>query len=165
MENLKNFNSVSAIWGDEKKTVVDCAERAYYFMQILKKHNQGLFMNWFEKAENLKEALECKVEISQIYFNKKFKNNWRERHHLGSRVSLWTGHIEDGHSAAISFDLGGYPDNPNIPNSCVVNLPREGEYSEYYKKTDNQIALLNLMQEYWQPDFLKVNGERIKEIA
>lgn len=166
MTDTTKIESVSAIWGDEHKSVAECAERIYDFMQRLKAHNPELFSTWYELAMSLKEALERKVDITQEYFYKKVEKNWNKKFtDLGTRVSLWTGHEEDGYSGEVSFSLGKHPNNPNLKNACVVTLPRKGEWAEYYSKPKNRIALMHLIQEFWKPDFLKVNGERIEEIV
>lgn len=166
MTNITKFESVSAIWGDEHKTVAECAERIYDFMQLLKMHNEELFSQWYEQANSLKEALERKVDITQEYFYRRVEKKWDKKFpDLGSRVALWTGQKENGYSAIVSFSLGSHSNNPNIPNNCVIRLPRKGEWSEYYNEPRNRIALMQLIQEFWKPDFLKVNGERIEEIV
>lgn len=165
MNDKEILKYVSAIWGDEHKTIAECAERIYDFLLLLKEHNEELFGVWYEQAMSLKEALELKVEISQEYFYRQVEKNWNKRSHLGTQVWLWTGQEEDGYSAVVNFGLGGHPNNPNLSNACVVTLPYKGKYAEYYKEPANRIALMHLMQEFWKPDFLKVNGERIEEIV
>ena len=165
MIDITKIESISAIWGDEHKTVVECAERIHDFMLLLKEHNPQLFSEWYEQATSLKEALELKIEITQEYFYKQVEKNWdKKKSHLGTRVALWTGNEEDGYSGEVSFSLGKHPNNPNLKNACVVSLPIKGQWAEYYNDSKNSIALIYLMKEFWKPDFLKVNGERIEGI-
>ena len=166
MDDKELFKSVSAIWGDEHKSEAECAERIYDFMQLLKAHNPELFGQWYEQAMSLKDALERKVETTQEYFYKKVEKNWDKKFpDLGSRVALWTGNKKDGYSAEVSFSLGKHPNNPNLKNSCVVRLPRKGEWAEYYSKSKNRISLMHLMRDFWTPNYLLVNGEQIEEIV
>ncbi|MCT1526443.1 Imm52 family immunity protein [Sphingobacterium hotanense] len=161
----KQFRSTSAIWGDEHKSIAECAERAYDFMQLLKEHNPGLFSHWYEQAMSLKKALEREIEPTLEYFYKRVEKKWDRRFpDLGTQVWLWTGHKEDGYSATVNFSLGKHANNPNLKNACVVNLPYKGEYADYYKESINRKALIHLMQEFWKPDLLLVNGEEVESI-
>ncbi|MEO1485768.1 MAG: Imm52 family immunity protein [Bacteroidota bacterium] len=164
--NKEILKYVSALWGDENTTAIECGERIYDFMMLIKEHNKGLFGVWYEQGMSLKEALDKKIDVSQEYFYRQVERNWDKKFPaLGSRVALWTGQKEDGYSAVISFNLGKHTNNPNLLNSCVVNLPYKGQYAESYKEPANRIALMRLMQAFWKPDFLKVNGKRIEEIV
>ncbi len=165
MNYYTQFKSVSAIWGSESKSVSECATRVLDFILLLQKQNPSLFGTWYETANSLENALKRKVVIDHEYFSKLVEKKWDKKFpQLGAGISLWNGNVTDGNASAITFSIGSSSTNPNIHNSCVVSLPIEGEGADYYKVPENQKKLIELMNDFWKPNFLLVNGEEIPNL-
>lgn len=156
----ENIESISAIWKDGQKSVAECAELIYDFLQLLKNHNPYLFGKWYKKSSSKGKAIDETIEISQEYLYQIVEKKWDKKFpHLGCRVSFWNGIEEEGLASDISFNLGAYGAKPHIKSSCVIRLPYQGKQFEFYSEQSNQQKLIKLMENYWHPDKLLINGE------
>lgn len=156
----ERFNSISAIWKSDKKSVEECSKSVCDFLLLLKNHNENLFGKWYEKSRSKKKALENQIEIEQDHFYEALKKNWDKKFtDLGARISYWTGHKDEDQAGEISFNIGAYGEKSFNKNSCVITLP---EKYNYYEHEENKEALMKLMLDYWKPDKVLINGEIIE---
>ena len=153
------ISSISVIWRTpDRKPIEECAKMAYDFLWLLKNYDACLFGTWYEKGNSKKKALENEVVLSAEYLYNALEKNWDKKFpESGSRISYWTGH-EEGQSGAISFNLGAFGNKSFNKNTCVLNLPYEGDFC-----TNKAKGLIALMSNYWKPDRVLVNGEEAED--
>ena len=154
------ISSISAIWRTpDQKSAEEYAKLAYDFLLLLKDYDACLFGTWYEKSNSRKKALQNKVLLSVKYLSDALeKERDKKFPEFGSIISYWTGH-EEGQSGAISFNLGAFGSKSFNNNTCVLNLPYEGDFCSI-KAT----GLIQLMNNYWKPDKILVNGEEVENI-
>lgn len=76
---IEQLKYVSVFWRDNEISISECANSVYEFLLTLKKHNNILFNEWYEKGGSKKEGLKKKVEISQEYLSNIVKKNWDKK--------------------------------------------------------------------------------------
>jgi hypothetical protein len=156
----KNFNSISAIWQSDKKSIEECSKKVYDFLILLKEQNNLLFGAWYKKSTSKKKSLENKIEISIDYFQKDLEKKMDKKFpDLGARISYWTGQENENKASDISFNICAYGSKPFNKNSCVITLPKA---SDFYNSEENKELLIKLMLSYWKPDKLLINGEKME---
>jgi hypothetical protein len=155
----KKIQSISAIWySDKKESVEVCTFKVLCFLEILKNYDNSLFATWYEKGNSKKEALMKKVEFTSVYIKNALEKKWDKKFDdLGSRVSFWSGNIDENSSSEISFKVGAYGSKSFNTNSCVITLPTYAN-SIYEKQF---IELIEVFKNYWIPDIILVNGEEV----
>ena len=120
------INSISAIWISNPKTLEDCSHLVLDFLLLLRKFNSNLFGQWFEKGASRKKSLESEVVLNADYIGAIIEKKWDKKFNdLGSRISFWTGHLNESFASEISIRIGAYGEKPYNRNSCILTLPDE----------------------------------------
>lgn len=154
------IESISAIWGDEYKSEIECFCRVLNFLLLLKNNENLLFGMWYEKASSKKKALEKKVELNLEYIQRLVTKKWDKQFtDISTKFSLWTGHEMGELSAQTRFCLGLHANQPGLYNTCVNKLPRHGERMKFYQKDENKNKLISIATEFWLPDKILINGK------
>ena len=49
------------------------------------------------------------------------------------------------------------------PNSCLVQLPKEGKIYDFYRKEENMLKLMKIMIDHWKPAYIQMyNTEELE---
>ncbi len=166
MENVV----LGAYWWDRKESVEQCAERVVGCLRDFGQCDPAL-SRWFRGGRSRKEALEREVQITSDAV-KELLLRGRNRKDIGGEViedlgfslRLWNGG-EDCQDVGFSVTCGGYAANPNIWNSCVVELPSEGPPSERMLKVDPLLCLMRAVVTAFDPDWATVMPDSLRQIA
>ncbi len=149
-------------FGKDRKTLRECIHQWLAFLIILKNHQPQFFSDWYGGGWSKKEALSKKIEFTYESIRKNLTDRRRKEDRddeLGFMFSMWDGK-DDSDSMGISAQLGLYSELFN--NYVSIEFPTEGEAYEYYKEKEHLLALLQIMIDYWKPDFIKINDPEKK---
>jgi hypothetical protein len=141
--------------------VEQCAEHVVHCLRDLGKSDIA-FSRWFQAGRSRKKALEREVQIThetvkELLFRGRSKRDigGDVMEELGFSMRLWNGG-EDCQSVGFSVTCGGYARNPNVWNSCVINLPSEGHPSERLLKVEVLLRLMRAVIESFDPHWATV---------
>jgi Immunity protein 52 len=152
---------LGAYWGDRKESVEQCTGRVVACVSALGKCDPA-FSRWFSGGRSRKEALEREVHITPETV-KELLLRGRNRKDIGGEViedlgfsmSLWNGG-EHCQGVGLRVQCGAYTGNPNLGNSCVVELPSEGSPSERLLTVNTLLCLMRAVAESFDPDWATV---------
>ncbi len=163
---IDNFY-LSAYWGSRAETLQEVVDKTWRTFDDLMKLDEQ-FSRWYIGGESRKAALEREVildkaSIEKLYLNELKKNELDDLGYSknGFIMSLWTGHKDD-ESSGISFAVGHAFNSPHISNSCVINIPGEGEARERLPKIDKMKTLIGILVEQWDPDHVVLVSKNLK---
>lgn len=144
-------------WSKERKNLRYCIEKLLTFLVILKDYKPDYFANLYGKGWSKKEALSKKLDFSYDsikvnLFGKRIKDE--KISDIGFMASIWNGK-DDFEAMSIRSSIGY--DSEVAPNNFMIELPTSGPLYEYYKNAENLRELLEIMIDYWKPDYVKVN--------
>ncbi len=184
------FKKVAAQWYDRTGTLRACAEQVLDFLIRLRDHNPAAFGAWYIPAKTKKQALESRLAFTYEGVKKVMTRDIKKgdlyipstegkfypqegtissiiKHYkdelytkLAYDVNIWNG-LDSFESGSLSITVGSPYGNRYWSNNCIVYLPKAGPTHAYYQIPANQQALIELLEDCWQPDYIEVNGERI----
>ncbi len=166
---MENF-VLGAYWWDRKESVEQCARRVVCCLRDIGQCDPAL-SRWFRGGCSRKEALERQVQITHETVRELLLRG-RNRPDIGGEVMeelgfsmrLWNGG-EDCQDVGFSVTCGGYAANPNIWNSCVVELPSEGPPFERILKVGPLLCLMRAIVTAFDPDWATVMPDSLRQIA
>jgi hypothetical protein len=146
--------SLGVHWYNRPKTLKECADELYEFLNILKSYKPEFFSQWYEGAFSKKKALEKKVEITYDYVKKhlsegKYKDNDYNKYCYN--FGVWNGNPKDSLSGGISASLGSNEEK-GWSNNFIVDFPYDGPQMEYFREPKNLDELIKIMIDYWKPE-------------
>lgn len=150
-------------WGPRRESAEECALRAQVFFQNMAECDP-LFSRWFRPPRSRKHSsTPMAVDLLSL----------KERFSQGRTHNDAGGIIEDL-GFLIFADSGQWPDMPprefssltlkggsyaeHVPNSCVLNLPSDGEPQERLLQASALEKILRTMIHAWDPDWGVVNS-------
>lgn len=156
------FRTIGVHWYSREETLRECTESLLDFLMELKKQNPLFFSDWYEKAGSKKEALEHKVIFDYDSVKKLFTKRGKDDAYpkVSYTTGIWNGAKENGGMISLSVSLGS-SESQYFTNNCVLELPYEGEGFEFYRNQDNQESLIQLLKEYWSPEWIMVDDIRM----
>lgn len=161
---MENFKTIGAYWYSRPETLKQCTEKLLDFLIKLKEHNPAYFGTWFELGYSKKEALKYKVELDYDYIKKRLskKNAEDDFPRTSFSVRFWDGKLENAAVTSISASLGS-SESEYYTNNCIIELPFDATKNDYYNYSKaNQEALLDLIKKSWRPEWININGHKIK---
>jgi len=157
---------LGAYWGPRKESARSCAGRALRFLNGLAEC-ETLFACWYQTGRSRKEALSRKVIITEECLEELFLKGVNRRdsdksviEDLGYLVFLWTEH-EQREAVNLSFTCSCW--FPEIPNSCVLTFPSQGESRGRLLQASMAERLLRLAVECWEPDWGTVCSHELRD--
>ena len=154
---------VGAYWPSRKETLDHCAARLQQFFVELEASDPA-FLNWYERGRSRKDAVEKRVNATDIQYLRGLLDRGRNRRdvdhaimeELGFRIGVWNG-ARDLKEAGINIACGLHWEDKQkrttLYNSIVVDLPKElGDLKLY----ENIIKLVRAMVRVWEPSWAGV---------
>ena len=161
---------LGAYWGVRKETVDACAQRTVGFLECLTQCDPA-FERWFRTGRSRSAALEHEVQLDACNIQKLLlagRNRTDFGHEileaLGFRISLWNGGSCDEESVGLMIHCGEYAPSPGI-NSCIINLPYEGEVSRRLLHVSMLLAIMRCIVSAWEPDWGVVTSNIYQRIV
>ena len=156
------MKTIGAHWYSRPKTLKECTQQSLLFLEKLKEHNSNSFGLWYEKAGSRKQALQHKVEFTYDNIKKLFTKRGKDDAYpkVSYSFGIWNGASRDEDAVSLSVSLGS-TESKYFTNNCVINLPHEGAQREFYTDKVNQKALINLLKEHWNPEWIMVDEEKL----
>jgi Immunity protein 52 len=152
---------IGAYWGDRKESVDACTDHVVRCLSALAKCDPA-FSRWYRLGGSRKEAMERRFDVTQGAVKQLLLAGRNRRdigkeviEDLGFRISLWNGE-EDAQDASFSAESGLSAGNPNLCNSCVINLPSEGPPSERLLRVEALLCLMRAVVDGFDPDWATV---------
>lgn len=142
-------------WRGRHESAEACARRAERYFRLLAPLD-STWIQWFEKADTLEEALKLRINPVAATFETLFS---LKEHQLfeGYMLSLWNGEHRGANSqfadaTATNFSCG-YASRFS-PNVCVLNppLPTNGPVGERIVTAPIMTQVLRAMAVAWEPD-------------
>ena len=109
------------------------------------------------------EALKCNVELNYDYIKKMLSKKQKEDEYPKTSFStaVWDGTLIEIGVTSLSVSLGS-SESEYYTNNCVIELPFDATRNKYYNNSKiNQEALLKLMKDHWQSEWISLNGAKI----
>jgi hypothetical protein len=148
---------LGAYWGDRKESVEECANRVVECLSAIPKCDEA-FSRWYLTGRSRKEALEGEFLVTREAVKQQLLKGRNRRdvggeviENLGFSLNLWNGG-KDSQDVRFSIQCGTYAANPNLCNSCLLNLPSEGLPRERVLRVDALLCLMGAVVAGFDPD-------------
>jgi hypothetical protein len=139
---------VGAYWLKRAESAERCAQRAQDFFQWLSRCDPT-FTQWFEQAYSREEALKLRFEPDATTFLEMFGREDNQDVGGGFIISAWNGQ-RSGDGSVIHFSCGVA--SHIVPNTCVLDPPREGPVAERMLRAPVLTLILRAMVLAWEPE-------------
>ncbi|MDY7225957.1 immunity 52 family protein [Hyalangium rubrum] len=161
---LEETYYLGAYWGARREEVGECSRRAELFFHMLARCDVSLGQ-WYRSGRvprgtpghlvrtNDRGALE------ELFLRGRNRTDLHERviEALGFSLDVWN-QLPDAKAAKLSINCGVFSEE--ISNTCIVELPSQGEAVERMLSLPTLIQVLTSMVIAWDPDWGVVNTNR-----
>jgi hypothetical protein len=155
-------------WSEGKDCLGSVVDKTMSFLEKLSKIDIQ-FANWYQLGYTKREALQRKVNLDQNYISNLYRSRIKKNDldedgfsKIGFSIDLWTGHEED-FSSSLAINCGH--SSKNFKNSCVINIPIEGEAKDRLLSIDKQKEIFHLLIDEWHPQNIIVNSKSLSGIT
>ena len=160
MKHRKYYlDAIIAYWYNRPQPLQVCAEQALAFIQKIEQANPVLFSMWRGGANSRAAAMRNIVPLTQEGIKgliaEKKTNQDEDYAEYSFRGGLWNAHPKDNETASVGFALGS-KEEKHWSNNCKISLPSGGPQYEYYREPANRQVLIQLLEEHWHPEEIKL---------
>ncbi|MBN1208802.1 MAG: immunity 52 family protein [Myxococcaceae bacterium] len=159
-----------AYWGVRREAVGECARRAEFFFEMLARCDASLGQ-WYRAGRVARGSpghlvhTNDREELEKLLLRGRSRTDLDKQiiEDLGFGVRFWNQEPDDRATKA-SIRCGAYAEP--VSNSCLLDLPSQGESAERMQTLSTLLQVLTCMVTAWDPDWGVVNSSRaLMELA